>query len=83
MPVLLFELVNRLEVSVQVVPAVVPGIARVVDIRICPFIGEVYFSGVGFEVRKRVENVAAQTVRFDKDTDMLCEYAREIVCRDK
>lgn len=55
---LLLEIIYRLEVAVQVVAAVVPRIAGIVDIFVGPYVGENDFAGVGFEIGKGVEDVA-------------------------
>lgn len=52
--VLLLEVINGLEVAVEVVTDVIPGIAGVMDVLVRPQIGEVNFSSVRFNVGKCV-----------------------------
>lgn len=59
MTVLLLELVDRFEVSVKVLAAIVPGITGVMNVGISPWVGKDDFTTVGLDVGERIENVAA------------------------
>ena len=58
MPVFLLEIIDRLEVSVQVVPRVIPRVAWIVYVLVGPDVREEDFSCVGFKVRKGVKKMA-------------------------
>lgn len=54
MTVCLFQLVDCLEVTVQVLPTVVPRVTRIVDVGVRPCIGEVNIATIGLDVRERI-----------------------------
>jgi hypothetical protein len=56
-PILLFEIIDGFEVSIQIVAAVVPGVAGVMDVLVSPWVGEEYLSRISFEVCERIQEV--------------------------
>jgi hypothetical protein len=56
-PILLFEIVDGFEVSIQIVTAVIPGVARVMYVLVSPWIGQEYLSRVSFKIRERIQDV--------------------------
>lgn len=56
---LLLELVDRFEVSVEVLAAIAPRITGVMNVGISPWVGKDDFATVGLDVGERVENVTA------------------------
>ena len=59
MAVLLLQVVDGLEVAIQVLAIVVPGVARIVDVLVRPSIREKHFPSVSLQVCECVENVSA------------------------
>ena len=57
MAIFLFDVVYSFEVSVQVVPNIIPRVTRVVDIFISPWVGEVDLTRVGPNICECVQYV--------------------------
>lgn len=58
MSVLLLEFMDGFEVAIKVVPDVIPGVARVVDILVRPNVGQEYLAGVSSHVGKSVKDMS-------------------------
>lgn len=58
MSILLFQFIDGLEISVEVVPDIIPRIARVVNIFVRPCIRENNFARVRSQISECIENVA-------------------------
>lgn len=54
-PVLLFELVNRLEIPIQILATIIPRIIGVMDLLVGPGIREEDFPSIGFQISKSVQ----------------------------
>lgn len=57
MSILLFQFIDGLEISVEVVPDIIPRIARVVNIFVRPCIRENNFARVRSQIGECIENV--------------------------
>ena len=56
---LLLQVVDGLEVAIEVLAIVVPGVTGIVDVLVRPGIGEKDFPCVSFQIREGIENVPA------------------------
>ena len=51
---LLLEFVDRLEIAVEVLAVVIPGITRIMNVRISPTVGQMNFPRICLEIRECV-----------------------------
>lgn len=58
MSVLLFQFVDSLEITVEVVSNIIPRVTRIVDILVCPSIRKDDFARVRPQISECIEDVA-------------------------
>jgi len=55
----LFEVVYGFEVPVEIIAALVPRVARMMDVLVGPYVGQEHLTTVSFQICKRIEDVTA------------------------